>query len=413
MTEYILLLGTDSYLRERALAGARQATSLPIWNVLQNPVKANNRFYDGCIKANPLDKDELLAGIKQVAQTTGWLPKAVVPVNDWSLRQATFLNRELGLIGLSDEVTANTRSKHLMKQILLDAAVPTAAACLISGPEELELALERIGFPVVIKPVDFGGSGGVSLARNPQEAREALKFAMDMMAEYAGTYQVDASHFLVEAFIESEEEVSVEVLCHGGAYQAIAVTEKYLSPLPYFAEIGHLVPSHRSGNQRLKEIACQACEALGINLGIAHVEIKIKGDQYWVIELAARPGGDAIMDLVEKAYGENMYKRHVMSYMGLAPLFEVLPQARKTAAVSFLKAAVGQIVAIEEDVALPADITSIEITAKPGLVSEASKCWRSREGIVQFEWADIRDSRRTDFIETTQRLSHAIFSIKN
>jgi biotin carboxylase len=382
MNEYFLLLGADSYLRERALAGARQASRLPIWNVVADPLRVNNRFFDGCIHADPQDKEGILDAIRRTMAQRQLAPRAIVPVNDWSLRQATFLNRELGLTGLSDEVTAQTRDKFLMKQKLRERGVPTAAGRVIGGPAELDDALREIALPVVIKPIDFGGSGGVSLARTAAQAHEALKFAMDMMDEYAATYQVDATRFLVEEFIDTEEEVSVEVLCHGEQFQAIAVTEKYLSPLPYFAEIGHLVPSHRSGDARLKEIACQACRALGINLGVAHVEIKIRGGQYWVIELAARPGGDAIMDLVENAYGENMYKRHVLSYLGCDPLFESLPVARKTAAISFLKAREGEIAQIRQDVDIPAALTNLEIIVKPGHVSEASKCWRSREGIA-------------------------------
>lgn len=412
MKHYILLLGADSYLRERALAGARQATQLPVWNVLPDPVKVNNRYYDGCIKADPQDKEGMLAEIRRVMREQGYAPQAIVPVNDWSLRQATFLNRELGLTGLSDEVTAHTRDKFLMKQKLREHGVPTAAGRVIAGAAQLDEALRDIAFPVVIKPIDFGGSGGVSLAKDREQAQAALAFATGMMDEYAQAYQVDASRFLVEEFIDTQEEVSVEVLCHGDRYQAIAVTDKYLSPLPYFAEIGHLVPSHRSGDEQLRKVACDACRALGINLGVAHVEIKIRAGQYYVIELAARPGGDAIMDLVEQAYGENMYKRHVLSYLGADPLFTAPPVARKSAAISFLKAEQGEIAAIREAVALPAALTNLEIIVQPGHISEASKCWRSREGIAQFQWDEIVAHKRMDFIESTDALARAMFVVR-
>lgn len=47
MKRDMLLLATDSYLCERALADAHQASAPPIWNVLPDPVRANNR-YENC-----------------------------------------------------------------------------------------------------------------------------------------------------------------------------------------------------------------------------------------------------------------------------------------------------------------------------------------------------------------------------
>ena len=58
-------------------------------------------------------------------------------------------------------------------------------------------------------------------------------------------FKVNSNEFLVEEFIKSDDEVSVEVLCGKDFYKVITVTEKYLSPKPWFTEMGHVVPSHR------------------------------------------------------------------------------------------------------------------------------------------------------------------------
>lgn len=78
---------------------------------------------------------------------------------------------------------------------------------------------------------------------------DAYRKSKQIMETYADTFHLSKNKFLIETFIDSDDEVSVEVLCGHHFYEVITVTEKYLSPRPWFTEMGHLVPSHRYKNE--------------------------------------------------------------------------------------------------------------------------------------------------------------------
>ncbi|EDY56542.1 MULTISPECIES: ATP-grasp domain-containing protein [Streptomyces] len=408
--EYVLLLGADQYLRERAFSGAKQAVDLPVWAATEDSVRKLNRTFDNMLSADPKDSDSLLRAIHaQSAQ--GWHPRMVIPLNDWTVDSANTVNRVLGLGGLDATTVTNARNKYAMKQAFLAAGVQAPDSRLVQSEQELLDAIESVGLPVVIKPYDFGGSGGVVLATTREEAVAGLAESKAVIAQYGSSFNILGDKYLVEQFIDSDDEVSVEVLCGAGRAQVLAVTEKYLSPRPWFAEVAHLVPSHRTGDPVLTDLAVRACTALGIDRGLAHVEIKFDADgTAWVIEVAARPGGDGIMDQVERAYSLNPYRLHVGSYLG-SDLLDVAAGAvpTRTSAIAFLKAAPGRIEDILDGKPLPPEVRSINISAKRGDISQAAKNWSTREGLVELEWDELFSEKTQLPVTMANELSDQIF----
>jgi D-alanine-D-alanine ligase-like ATP-grasp enzyme len=408
--EYVLLLGADQYLRERSILGAKQATDLPVWAAAEGAVRKANRMFDNMLSADPMDADSLLAAIRERA-AQGWHPRVVVPINDWTVGSANAVNRALGLGGLDATTVTNARNKHAMKQTLLAAGVQTPRAQLVHSEEELLEAIDTIGLPVVIKPYDFGGSGGVVMATTREEALAGLAESMSIIAEYGTTYHIQGDGYLVEQLVDSDDEVSVEVLCGDGRAEVLAVTEKYLSPRPWFAELAHLVPSYRTTDPVVTDLAERACVALGINRGLAHVEIKFDADgKPWVIEVAARPGGDGIMDQVERAYALNPYALHVGSYLG-TDLLDVVAAAEptRTAAIAFLKANPGRIEEINDKAPLPPEVRNVYIGAKAGDLSHAAKNWSTREGYIELEWDELFGDKTQLPVSMAQQVADATF----
>ena len=164
-----------------------------------------------------------------------------------------------------------------------------------------------------------------------------------IVTQYKNAFKIAGDKYLIEKYIDSQEEVSVEILCFKDKCITLSVTEKYLSPKPYFSEMAHLVPSHRNLDKKLNQIAHSAALALGIDKGLAHVEIKILEDSYWVIEVGARTGGDGILDQVEKAFGINPYALHIASYLGRDLSNFQMPEPKGSAFIGFLKAKEGKI----------------------------------------------------------------------
>ncbi|SDK00339.1 ATP-grasp domain-containing protein [Sediminibacillus albus] len=411
--KYILLLGADQYLRERAISGVRQLSNNPIWTASKNAKFNKNRYFDYNLEADPKDEASLLNAINN-QKLNGWYPEAIIPLNDWTLKVAHILNNKLGLNYMPEDVIDSCRDKAKMKCNFLEHNVPTPDFRLIEDEAELLMSVEEIGYPAIIKPYDFGGSGGVYLVSNKQEAVENYRKSKDVIRKHGDDFGIDGSKFIIEKYIKSEDEISLEVACYKGNYKVIAVTEKYLTPEPRFAEIGHLVPSHRSGNERLKEIARNACKSLNISMGLAHVEIKIKDNKFWVIEVGARPGGDGIMDLVERVFNINPYKIHAAAYLNINP-FEFIPTLLEpygTAALAFLKSDPGLISDIKLPEKLPKEVESLWVHAQIGDYSEEATCWKDREGVIELYWDRIFECKTIKPLLISEFLSNQIFSVK-
>lgn len=412
MQEYILLIGANQYLRERSLAGARRVSDLPIWNAGVDIRMCYNRHFDNCIEADPQESESLLKAIWTQKQK-GWTPKGIIPLNDWTLKAANEANQALGLRHLSSESVGKARNKFEMKEAFVAHGVRTAPYHLIENEGELPSAAKDIGFPAIIKPFDFGGSGGVYLARNMEELYRFFRKAQEMMEQYAKQFHIDGNRYLIEHYIDSREEISIEVLCFNDRYETLTLTEKYLSPEPWFAEMAHLVPSHRLHDPHLNALAHKACQALGIKLGMAHVEVKLRDGKAWVIEAAARPGGDGIMDQIERSYGINPYALHVSAYLGQDPfpLMENI-RPRQTAAIAFLKAKSGRIVQVNSPESLDEVVHSLSIQAEVGKISEDPSCWKAREGVVEFTWPELFQKKTDQPIRLANALSDQIFQVE-
>lgn len=109
---------------------------------------------------------------------------------------------------------------------------------------------------------------------------------------------------------------------------------------PYFSEMAHLLPSHRFKDNALNDLAHKA---LGIDRGVAHVEIKIKDGNFYLIEMGARTGGYGIMDQIENAFDFNSYHLYIASYLGANLEHYEVPEPKRTANIAFLKAKIGTI----------------------------------------------------------------------
>ncbi|WP_406292864.1 ATP-grasp domain-containing protein [Embleya sp. NBC_00888] len=409
----MLLLGAERFLRERAFSGAKEATDLPVWAAAKDAVRDRNRTFDDMLSADPRDPHSLLTAIR-ARSTHGWHPRVIVPFDDWTVASANPVNCALGLTGLDATTVTNTRDKYAMKRALLAAGVQTPRSELVQSDEELLTAVDTIGLPVVIKPYDFGGSVGVVLAATREEALTGLAESKAMVARHGATYGILGDKYLVEQYVDSDNEVSVEVLCGAGRAQALAVTEKYLSPPPWFAEVAQLVPSHRAGDRTLTDLAEQTCVALGIDRGIAHVEIKFAADgTAWVIEAAARPAGGLVMDQVERAYSVSPYRLHVGSYLG-SDLLDVALGAvpGKSSAVACLNAPPGQIQDIQAGKPLPPEVRSLSINAKRGDFSQVTRDNLTLgEGFIELEWDELFTEKTKLPIEVARQVADQIFVV--
>ncbi len=413
---YVLILGGEFPLRERVLAGALRASGgLPIYTLAKTRTSTTIKFFDGYIVGDVSDAQGVLRAVKQHELEHGATPAAIVPMNDFTVRSALAVSQHYGLYRNSAETVHMCRDKFLMKQVLAAAGLPVPRFGAFLSFEELQRLAGEIGFPLVIKPRELAGSVGVIKVSNPAELRRAYEQCIADIKVLNGAYMTPEDMFQAEEYIPAMNEVSVELANHGHTHRVLAVTDKYLGAEPYFVETGHSVPSVHTGNKELVRIAERACEALGIRYGIAHFEARITpAGEIRIIEVGARTADDAIMDLVERAYGINPYEIHVGSYLGKPLDLPAGSQfSRGLAAVSFLKAGEGVIQGVKMPRSLPDTIVNLQVTGKPNDVSERPISWRAREGSVEFFWKGREPEQGfREHLDTARRMAAEIFSVR-
>ncbi|WP_147194062.1 acetyl-CoA carboxylase biotin carboxylase subunit family protein [Pantoea sp. CCBC3-3-1] len=413
--KYILILGGEFALRERVLAGALRASGgMRVLTMAKNRTTPTIKFFDGYLPGDVADEHAVLEAVKAWERKTGATPAAAIPMNDFTVRAASLVTEHYGLSGNSRETIHNCRDKFVMKQLLQDAGLPVPRFAAFSTLEELKSHIKEIGLPVVIKPREMAGSLGVLKITREEEIEPGFARSVADVISLNGESHAPEDLFQVEEYIAATQEVSVEVINQGDYHRAIAVTDKYLGEEPHFVEIGHSVPSVHSDNTQLRDIAERACHALGIHHGVAHFEARITlTGEIKIIEVGARTGGDTIMDLVERSYGINPYELHVRSHLNaLKPLPETLT-SRGLSAVAFIKSPVGVIEKVTLPATLPEHIVNMQVTAKPLDVSKKLESWKTREGSVEFFWADRKPKEGfREHLHTADEYAASLFTLR-
>lgn len=413
--KYVLILGGEFPLRERVLAGALRASKgMPVLTLAKSRTSTTIKFFDGYIIGDVSDPAGVLAAVQKYEQEHQASPAAVIPMNDFTVRAALAVSSHYGINHNSEDTVNKCRDKFLMKQVLAAADLPLPKFGAFATYEELVKLVGEIGLPVVIKPRELAGSVGVLKVTTEAELKVAFDQCIADIKALNGAYMTPEDVFLVEEYIPARNEVSVEVVNHGDYHRVLAVTDKYLGAEPYFVEVGHSVPSVHNDNAQLKNIAERACAALGIKYGIAHFEARVRPDgQIRIIEVGARTGGDAIMDLVERATGFNPYELHVGSYLDVFPELPATIPNLGLAAVAFLKAEEGVIEKVAMPKSLDETIVNMQVTGKPRDVSEKPVSWRAREGSVEFFWKGRKAEQGFDeHLQVARKMAGEMFAVR-
>lgn len=319
----ILVVGTGSrFYREYMLSQIAQSHEVllvdaapPTW---QEPHISSFRLVD------PLNSEALL----EVARSLE--PDAVLTWVELYVPAAARLAEELGVRGVGAEASHLCRDKALMRGRWREKAVPSAVSVLTHTLPEAEAAASGMGYPVVVKPRALGASVGVVLVRDNEELRAGYRVADESRL---GNYESDG--VLVEEYLQGPE-ISVESVVQHGTVRIVAVTRKRLGEPPYFEEVGHIVDASDPliEDPVLGEAVQASHQALGVQDGVTHAEIRLTPSGPRLVELGARPGGDLIPYLVELAVGVKLSPALAEVVSGRA--WEPLPAGQGCAAVHFV-----------------------------------------------------------------------------
>jgi biotin carboxylase len=259
-----------------------------------------------CDKFYPIsfqDKEEVLKVCRE---------EKIDGITSFSLESAlptvVYVAQAMGLVGNTEECVKRTETKFAQRNAFEENGIPVPR--YVSIDDEAQLNSVDLHYPIIVKPLDSGGSQGI----NKLEDKAGLLNAYNIAAERSRTNRV-----IIEEFIDGRE-FSVEALSCKGKHYILQITDKVTSGAPHFIEIQHHQPADIPSEvaARIREMVSIALTALKIENSPSHTEIKLntRGELY-IIEIGARLGGDYITsDLVRLSTGYDMVKGTIELALG-------------------------------------------------------------------------------------------------
>jgi biotin carboxylase len=188
-----------------------------------------------------------------------------------------------------------------MKERLRDAGVNVPLFARVAALDDLTGFIAKVGFPIVIKPVDNSGARGVQRLSKGMDIAQALAYSRSFA--YGG-------EVIVEKFV-SGLQISTEGLFHQGAFHCTGFADRNYARLddamPFMVEDGGDIPTVLDANSKklVEREFEKAARALGIDWGPAKGDMIFGDDgKPYVIEIAARlSGGNFCYDKVPWSTG--------------------------------------------------------------------------------------------------------------
>ena len=244
-------------------------------------------------------EDHVIGTVRELARHAGidqveclWEPYMVL---------AARLREALGLPGLTVAQTIPFRDKEQMKQLLDAAGLRTPWHVPATSVADVWAAAERVGYPLIVKPVDGAGSADTYRADSAAELDAILPMIRHVP-------QVS-----VEEFIDGEE-FTYDTICAGG--QVLFENICQYHPRPLLTKMHEWISPVTLALRDLDEPALAGGRELGVNViaalgfrdGFTHMEWYRKADGEVVFgEIGARPPGARTVDVMNYATDADLF----------------------------------------------------------------------------------------------------------
>lgn len=218
----------------------------------------------------------------------------------------------LGLVGLPESAAIMCNDKSKMKKAFMEYGVSTAKYFEISNEEELEEALTNIQLPVIIKATDLQGSNGIYISKTKEAAIDGFRSAMKLTKR---------DYCIVEEYIEGWEFGAQAFVYHGEVLFVMPHgDETYMSHTA--VPVGHYVPLEcdEDIHRQAEDVVKKAIRAIGLNNCAVNVDLILRDDKVYMIELTGRVGANCLPELVEINFGIEYYKMIAAMAVGCNPL---------------------------------------------------------------------------------------------
>jgi biotin carboxylase len=214
---------------------------------------------------------------------------------------AARLREELGLPGLTVAQTLPFRDKERMKQLLDGAGLRTPWHVAAQTVAEVWAAAERVGYPLIVKPIDGAGSADTYRADSAAEL-DAILPGLRHVPRVSVEEFIDAEEFTYDT-ICADGQVLVENICQYTPRPLMTKMHEWISPITMA-----LRDLDAPGLQGGRALGRAVLRALGFRDGFTHMEWYRKADGEVVFgEIGARPPGARTVDVMNYATDADLF----------------------------------------------------------------------------------------------------------
>ena len=164
---------------------------------------------------------------------------------------------------------------------------------------------KNLKFPIIIKPQNLSGGRGISVVNNEKELKSAIEYTKKF-----------SSGILYEEYIEGEIiAYSVILKNQKVAYDFIAKDTPYLNP--YLISTAYSFKIDEDIRKNIKKDVEKIAKILKLKNGPFHLQILLKNNKYYFMDVTRRIAGDLFPYLIEFAGNVNYTEMVINSYMGI------------------------------------------------------------------------------------------------
>ncbi len=313
------------------------------------------------ILCNLIQPEAVLAALFDHLQQRSIEPIGIACFDCETLALAAFLAEKLSLPFVSAEAVRASRSKFISKSKWRQAGVVCPQAELVASSTEAAAFLEKVGRPIVLKPLTGSGSELVFLCASGDDCRRAVTIMKTRLESHpnARMYSPEPGSdgnnarrmFVAEEYI-SGTEYSCDFMIDSGRVELIRIAQKFpAGDSPLGTILAYFLPAELPPD--IDQVAFQrrlqaAAGALGITHSLGMLDFIVSDGLPYMIEMTPRIGGDCLPPLIRHSCGLDMLEVALDFAAGKAFTIPAAARWRPLVGVRLFAAQAGIITAIDD-----------------------------------------------------------------
>ena len=302
-----MILGGSRYILPVIEAAHKLEVEVITADYLPNNIA--HQFSDSYVNVSIIKKEDVLR-VAHDLQIDGIMSFAADP----GVVTAAYVAEKMKLpFQCSYQTALILQNKDKFREFLATNGFNVPKSIMIDDQDSAKEKVEKIGYPVIVKPVDLAGSKGVVKVDTPRKLGSAVKMAIEQSLK---------KRCIVEEFIDKKKDPSdSDCFTINGAFDCISFTDQKFDSYannPYVPSAYVLPNSYTtSERQEIMRDLQRLSDLLNLKTGIYNIETRIgTNNKPYIMEVSPRGGGNRLSEFLRYATGVDLISASVKAALG-------------------------------------------------------------------------------------------------